>query len=120
MGLRRCKRLAQFVALGALALGPRWEAGEVRMDYLPAGPARPDAVALAEFWAAAQAANPGISEERITGLDGPSVRDVEIWKPLHQRFWDGELAPYGLAVTDKMLVLVERFELIYAGADTAP
>ncbi len=62
----------------------------------------------------------GAIDARITGLDGPSVRDVEVWKPLHQKFWDGELAAYGLSVTPDMPVLVERFALVYARDRSGP
>lgn len=52
-------------------------------------------------------------DERLTGLDGPPVRNVEVWKPVHRNFWNGELKRHGLTVTDDMSVLVERFELVY-------
>ena len=55
----------------------------------------------------------GAIDARITSLDGPSVREVDVWKPLHQKFWDSELAQFGLAVTGDMPVLVEHFALIF-------
>jgi uncharacterized protein YhfF len=55
----------------------------------------------------------GAIDERITGLDGPPVRDVKVWKPVHRDFWNGELKKHGLAVSDDMPVLVERFALVY-------
>lgn len=56
----------------------------------------------------------GDIDERVTGLDGPPVRDVAVWKPVHRDFWNGELKKHGMAVSDDMPVLVERFELVYA------
>ncbi len=54
----------------------------------------------------------GITGEH-TGLDGPPVQDLAVWKPLHRDFWGKELAKIGRAVTDAMPIIVERFELIY-------
>lgn len=51
-----------------------------------------------------------------TGLDGPPVQDVDVWKPLHREYWNGVLAKYGKSCTDDMPVLVEPFELIYSRA----
>ena len=51
------------------------------------------------------------SEE--TALDGPPVRDIEIWKPLHFEYWNGLLGEYGKRCSDKMPVIVEPFELVY-------
>ena len=56
----------------------------------------------------------GDIDASITRLDGPAVQDPEIWKPLHQQFWEAQLAKFGLTVTDSMPVLVEKFELVYA------
>ena len=53
-------------------------------------------------------------DERVTHTDGLSVRDPDVWKPLHKKFWNRELKRYGLEVTDDMPVLVEAFELVYA------
>lgn len=56
----------------------------------------------------------GDIDERVTNLDGPPVRDVKVWKPVHRDFWNGVLKKYDMAVTDDMPVLVEQFELVYA------
>jgi hypothetical protein len=45
-------------------------------------------------------------------VDGPPVRALAIWKPLHTRYWNGMLTPFGLQVTADMPVLVERLQLI--------
>ncbi|MFW2406049.1 MAG: ASCH domain-containing protein [Gammaproteobacteria bacterium] len=48
-----------------------------------------------------------------TAIDGTPVRDLEIWIPLHTRYWNAMLEPHGLEVTQDMPVLVEGFELLY-------
>jgi uncharacterized protein YhfF len=47
-----------------------------------------------------------------TAIDGTPVRSLDVWKPLHTRYWNGMLAPFGLAVGDDMPVLVEAFEML--------
>ena len=54
-----------------------------------------------------------ITEEH-TGLDGPRVRAVDIWKPIHVRYFDMLLAPYGLVTDDETPISFEKFELVYA------
>ena len=49
-----------------------------------------------------------------TAIDGPPVRALEDWIPLHRRYWSGLLKPYGRTVTDDMPVLIEPFRLLYA------
>lgn len=43
-----------------------------------------------------------------TGLDGPPVQDIEVWRPLHRDYWNGLLSQYGKSCTDDMPVLVDR------------
>jgi hypothetical protein len=45
------------------------------------------------------------------------VRALTVWKPLHTRYWNPMLKPFGLQVTDAMPVLVERIEVL-ARADS--
>jgi uncharacterized protein YhfF len=52
-------------------------------------------------------------------VDGSPVRDLATWKPLHTRYWNWILAPFGREVADDMPFWVERFELLY-DADAAP
>lgn len=59
----------------------------------------------------------GAISERETAVDGPPVRSLAVWKPLHRRHWTAMLAPHGLTVTDAMPVLVETFEPVYDPAD---
>lgn len=56
----------------------------------------------------------GSIDERHTALDGPRVRDPEIWKPLHRHYFDMLLAPYGLSTGDDTPITFESFELVYA------
>jgi uncharacterized protein YhfF len=48
-----------------------------------------------------------------TAVDGSPVRDLAIWKPLHTQYWNALLAPFGMAVSDEMPVLVESFRVLY-------
>ena len=48
-----------------------------------------------------------------TSLDGPPVRDLDVWIPLHTEYWNDLLSKYNLACTSDMPVLVERFKFIY-------
>ena len=50
-----------------------------------------------------------------TSLDGPPVRDLDIWIPLHTKYWNGLLSNHNRVCTSDMPVLVERFKFIYAG-----
>lgn len=43
-------------------------------------------------------------------VDGSPVRALEVWKPLHRRYWNPMLAPFGLEVRDDMPVWIEHFE----------
>jgi len=48
-----------------------------------------------------------------TSLDGPPVRDLDAWIPLHTEYWNGLLSKHNLACTSDMPVLVEKFKFIY-------
>ena len=48
-----------------------------------------------------------------TSLDGPPVRDLDVWIPLHTEYWNGLLSKHNLACTSNMPVLVEKFKFIY-------
>ncbi|MBT8421523.1 MAG: ASCH domain-containing protein [Gammaproteobacteria bacterium] len=48
-----------------------------------------------------------------TAIDGSPVRDLSIWIPLHTNYWNALLAPYDLATSAEMPVLVEPFELLF-------
>ena len=49
-----------------------------------------------------------------TSLDGPPVRDLDVWIPLHTEYWNGLLSKHNGACTADMQVLVEKFKFIYA------
>ena len=49
-----------------------------------------------------------------TALDGPPVRDLDIWIPLHTKYWNGLLSRHNRVCTPDMPVLVERFKFVYA------
>ena len=48
-----------------------------------------------------------------TLLDGPPVRDLDIWIPLHTEYWNGLLSKHNRVCTPDMPVLVEKFKFIY-------
>ncbi|MFM7707885.1 MAG: hypothetical protein ACKO9D_07700 [Gammaproteobacteria bacterium] len=112
------------------------------MNWLPPGPARPDPAALDGFLERAGLAPPSVGQKlqaidhdgrpvlllrttevrevlfgRVTALDiaidGSPVRDPAIWKPLHTRYWNALLQPFGLAVSDDMPFWAERFTLLF-------
>ena len=47
-----------------------------------------------------------------TAIDGTPVRRLDIWRPLHTRYWNELLEPFGRGVEDDMPVLVERFVMV--------
>ncbi len=49
-----------------------------------------------------------------TLLDGPPVRDLDVWIPLHTEYWNGLLLKHNRVCTADMPVLVEKFKFIYA------
>jgi uncharacterized protein YhfF len=53
-----------------------------------------------------------VTDEDIA-IDGSPVRDLAIWKPLHTRYWNWILEPFGREVSDDMPFWLERFELLY-------
>ncbi len=48
-----------------------------------------------------------------TSLDGPPVRDLDVWIPLHTEYWNGLLLKHNRACTPDMPVLVEKFKFVY-------
>lgn len=57
--------------------------------------------------------NFGDIEASHTAIDGTPVRDLEVWIPLHTRYWNALLAPHDLSVSPEMPVYVEPFEQLY-------
>ncbi len=52
--------------------------------------------------------------ERHTALDGPAIRELELWKQIHRPYFDMLLAPAGISCTAETPIAFERFRLIYA------
>lgn len=61
----------------------------------------------------------GAIEARHTGLDGPRVRDIPVWKPLHEGYFDKLLAPLGIRCTDATPISFETFELLCSAEELA-
>lgn len=47
-----------------------------------------------------------------TAVDGPPVRDIAVWKPLHTQYWNAMLEPFDMSVSDDMPVWIEKFEVL--------
>ena len=56
----------------------------------------------------------GEIDYEVTKIDGPPVRDPEVWIPLHREYWNNILEPYGRACTHDMPVIVEHFKMVYS------
>ena len=56
----------------------------------------------------------GEVDYEVTKIDGPPVRDPEIWIPLHRDYWNNVLEPYGRACSDDMPIIVEHFKFVYS------
>ncbi|PPR77131.1 MAG: hypothetical protein CFH01_01676, partial [Alphaproteobacteria bacterium MarineAlpha2_Bin1] len=54
-----------------------------------------------------------ISQEH-TNLDGPPVRDLNIWKKLHEEYWSRELKIINKKTTPEMPVVIEKFKCIFS------
>lgn len=52
--------------------------------------------------------------EQHTRLDGPRVRELTVWKELHEPYFNMLLAPYGLNCVDQTRVWFETFEVVYS------
>lgn len=50
--------------------------------------------------------------ENETAIDGPAVRPLEIWKPIHVTFFTNELTARGKTFAEDMPVTVEQFEVV--------
>lgn len=53
--------------------------------------------------------------EKETAIDGPAVRPLEIWRPIHVTFFTNELTSRGKTFADDMPVTVEKFEVVCSG-----
>ncbi|MDE0799909.1 MAG: ASCH domain-containing protein [Rhodospirillaceae bacterium] len=53
--------------------------------------------------------------ERETAIDGPMVRPIEIWKPIHVTFFSNELEKIGKTFVEDMPITVEKFKVVCDG-----
>lgn len=53
--------------------------------------------------------------ENETAVDGPAVRPLEIWQPIHVTFFTNELSARGKTFAEDMPVTVEQFEVVCRG-----
>jgi uncharacterized protein YhfF len=56
----------------------------------------------------------GDVKEQHTALDGPGVRAIDIWKPLHEGYFNMLLAPQELVCDATTPIACETFELLYS------
>lgn len=54
--------------------------------------------------------------EKETALDGPAVRSLDVWRPIHVTFFANELKARGKSFAEDMPVTVEKFEVVCKGA----
>lgn len=52
-------------------------------------------------------------DAKYTALDGPGVRDVDVWRGVHTKHWNNLLEPHGRKVEEDMPVVVEKFVCVY-------
>lgn len=53
--------------------------------------------------------------ENETAIDGPAIRSLDVWRPVHVRFFTGELAARGKDFVETMPVTVEKFTVVCTG-----
>ena len=51
--------------------------------------------------------------ERHAFLEGEGDRSLRYWREVHERFFRGELAEYGIEFTEDIAVVCEEFEVMY-------
>lgn len=49
----------------------------------------------------------------LSGLDGPPVRDITVWRNLHTMYWNEILGRFGRECSPDMPVLVEKFKPVF-------
>lgn len=54
--------------------------------------------------------------EKETAVDGPAIRALEIWRPIHVTFFTNELKARRKPFAEDMPVTVEKFEVVCRGA----
>lgn len=53
--------------------------------------------------------------EKETAVDGPAVRPLDVWRPIHVTFFNNELKQRGRSFAQDMPVTVETFEVVCRG-----
>ncbi|MEM7278552.1 MAG: ASCH domain-containing protein [Pseudomonadota bacterium] len=48
-----------------------------------------------------------------TALDGPQVRALDVWMPVHKGYFDRLLSPFGKSCTDSRPISFEAFHIVY-------
>jgi len=51
--------------------------------------------------------------EQHTALDGPAVRPIKIWKPIHRRYFDFLLEPCGKICDEETIIAFETIEVVF-------
>lgn len=46
-------------------------------------------------------------------IEGPGARQIDVWQKIHQPYWERLLEPHGLKADDDMVVVMEKFEVVY-------
>lgn len=54
--------------------------------------------------------------EKETAVDGPAVRPLDVWRPIHVTFFTNALKSRGKSFAQDMPVTVEKFEVVCRGA----
>ncbi len=57
----------------------------------------------------------GIDLEHVA-VEGPSARQVDIWRKIHWPYWSGMLREWGQEPSEDMPVVFQRFDLLYPRA----
>jgi uncharacterized protein YhfF len=47
-------------------------------------------------------------------MEGPAMRDIKVWRPMHLEHWNHQLERHGHSVTDDMPVLLTPWEVVYS------
>lgn len=50
--------------------------------------------------------------EQETAVDGPAIRALDVWRPIHVTFFTNALEPHGKTFVEDMPVTVEKFEVV--------
>ncbi|MCU0759205.1 MAG: ASCH domain-containing protein [Steroidobacteraceae bacterium] len=54
----------------------------------------------------------GIGERHVQ-VEGPSARDVKVWRDIHWPYWGGMMKQWGREPSMQMPVIFQRYEVVY-------